>query len=104
MEKNNLLSYRVSALRAVDHLLDLMEIAKEEIPKVTAPILTITAGKDTRVPLYNAEKIRSLVKSEIKEDYFSIKSHHTILYGPEKQQVIDKSLKFMKAIIEGKIE
>ncbi len=101
MEENSLINYRVSALKAVEHLLDTMEIAKEEIKKVTAPILTITAGKDARVPIYNAEKIHKLVSSEIKEDYFSANSPHTLLYGSEKMQIIDKSLQFMKAIVKG---
>lgn len=89
MEKNSLLNYRVSALKAVEHLLDLMEIAREEIKKVDAPIFTITAGKDERVPLYNAEKIHSLVKSPIKKDYLAENSEHTILFGPEKEQIFD---------------
>ncbi len=101
MEENSLINYRVSALKAVEHLLDTMEIAKEEIKKVTAPLLTITAGKDERVPVYNAEKIRELVSSEIKEDYFSANSPHTILYGSEKMQIIDKSLHFIKKIVKG---
>ena len=99
MEKHNLLNYRVSSLKAVDHLLDLMEIAREEIHKVTAPIFTITAGKDERVPLYNAEKIRSQVNSSIKEDYFASNSHHTILYGPEKKEVMDKIKQFIESIL-----
>ncbi|MHA1124276.1 MAG: alpha/beta hydrolase [Candidatus Heimdallarchaeota archaeon] len=99
MEENGLLNYRVSALKAVEHLLDLMEIAKEEIPKVTVPIFTITAGHDKRVPLYNAEKIRSLVSSEIKEDYFSPESHHMILFGPEKHDVTNRIYDFIISIL-----
>ena len=74
-------------MKAVEHLLDLMEIAREEIKKVDAPLFTITAGKDERVPLYNAEKIHALVKSSIKEDYLAENSEHTILYGTEKEQI-----------------
>ena len=44
-----MLNYRVSALKAVEHMLDLMEAAREEIQNVTAPIFTITAGLDDRV-------------------------------------------------------
>lgn len=99
MDKHKMLNYRVSSLKAVDNLLDLMEIAREEIHKVTAPILTITAGKDDRVPLYNAEKIRDQVNSKIKEDYFAPDSHHTILYGPEKQNVIKEIQRFIKSMI-----
>ena len=99
MEENGLLNYRVSALKAVEHLLDLMEIAKEEIPKVTAPLFTLTAGHDKRVPLYNAEQIRSLVSSELKEDYFAPDSHHMILFGPEKHKVTTKIYEFIKSII-----
>lgn len=98
MEENGLLNYRVSALKAVEHLLDLMEIAKEEIPKVTVPIFTITAGHDKRVPLYNAERIRKLVASEIKEDYFAPNSHHMILFGPEKEDVTNRIFEFIKTI------
>jgi carboxylesterase len=98
MENNNLINYRVSALRAVDHLLDLMEIAREEIPKVTAPIFAITAGKDDRVPLYNAKKILQLVQSKIKQDYFAEKSIHTILFGEEKELIMEKVLAFIQTI------
>lgn len=99
MEKHKLLNYRVSSLKAVDNLLDLMEVARDEIHKVTSPILTITAGKDERVPLYNAEKIREQVNSKVKEDFFAPISHHTILYGPEKQQVMKEIQRFIKSNI-----
>ena len=102
MEKNNLLNYRVSALKAVEHLLDLMEVAREEIKNVTAPILTITAGKDDRVPLYNAEKIHELVKSEIKDDEFFTNSPHTILFGPEREQVINRITHFLELVLQKK--
>ena len=99
MDKHKMLNYRVSSLKAVDNLLELMEIARDEIHKVTAPILTITAGKDKRVPLYNAEKIRSQVNSKIKEDFFAPESHHTVLFGPEKQQVMREIQRFIKTVI-----
>jgi carboxylesterase len=102
MEKNSMLNYRVSALKAVEHMLDLMEVAREEIQNVTAPILTVTAGLDDRVPLYNAEKIHELVKSEIKEDYFAANSIHTILFGSEKQQVTDRIIQFIESILSTK--
>lgn len=98
MDQNNLINYRVSSLKAVEHLLDLMEIAREEITKVTTPIFTITAGKDERVPLYNAEKIRSMVKSEIKKDYFAENSPHTILFGPEKDEISFMILDFIRSL------
>jgi carboxylesterase len=98
MDKNNLINYRVSSLRAVDHLLDLMEIAKEEITGVTAPIFTVTAGRDTRVPLHNAEKIHELVQSKIKKNYFAENSIHTILYGEEKDLIMKKTLDFIQNI------
>jgi len=100
MEKNSLLNYRVSALKAVEHLLDLMEIAREELVKVSAPIFTITAGKDERVPIYNAQKIHQLVSSKIKEDYFSADSHHTILYGPEKHEISNKISHFISSLFK----
>ncbi len=99
MEKHKMLNYRISSLKAVENLLELMEIAREEIHKVTAPILTITAGKDARVPLYNAEKIRNQVNSKIKEDFFAPDSHHTILFGPEKQNVIKEIQRYIKSTI-----
>ncbi len=102
MEKNNLINYRVSSLKGVEHLLDLMEVAREEITKVTAPIFTITAGLDERVPLYNAEKIREMVQSTIKEDYFAPNSPHTILFGPEKDIVSEKIILFIEKIVESK--
>ncbi|MHA1211988.1 MAG: alpha/beta hydrolase [Candidatus Heimdallarchaeota archaeon] len=98
MEKNDLLNYRVSSLKAVQNLLDLMEIARVEITKVEAPIFTITSGHDERVPLYNAEKIRASVKSKIKEDYFAEDSPHTILFGPEKEDISYRVLKFINSI------
>ncbi len=100
MDKNSMLNYRVSALKAVEHMLDLMEVAREEIQNVTAPILTITAGLDDRVPLYNAQKIHELVKSKIKEDYFAANSIHTILFGSEKEIVIERIIQFINSIIE----
>ncbi|MBK5112087.1 MAG: alpha/beta fold hydrolase [Candidatus Heimdallarchaeota archaeon] len=102
MEKNSMLNYRVSALKAVEHMLDLMEVAREEIQNVTAPIFTVTAGLDDRVPLYNAEKIHELVKSEIKEDYFAANSIHTILFGSEKQQVTERIIQFIESILNTK--
>ena len=98
MDENGLLNYRVSALKAVEHLLDLMEIAKEEIPKVTAPIFTVTAGHDERVPLYNAERIRKLVASKVKEDYFATDSPHMLLFGPEKQVITNRIYNFIDSI------
>jgi len=103
MEKNSMLNYRVSALKAVEHMLDLMEVAREEIQNVTAPILTITAGLDDRVPLYNAEKIHELVKSKIKEDYYVANSIHTILFGSEKEIVIERIIQFINSILENPI-
>jgi len=99
MDKNSMLNYRVSALKAVEHMLDLMEVAREEIQNVTAPILTITAGLDDRVPLYNAEKIHELVKSKIKENYFAANSIHTILFGSEKQLVTNRITQFIETIL-----
>ncbi|NHJ87675.1 MAG: alpha/beta fold hydrolase [Asgard group archaeon] len=99
MDENNLINYRVSALKAVEHLLDLMEIAREEIRNVTAPIFTITAGHDERVPLYNAEKIHQLVKSKIKQDYFAEDSPHTILFGPEKDDITSRIINFIDSIL-----
>ena len=98
-----MLNYRVSALKAVEHMLDLMEVAREEIQNVTAPIFTITAGLDDRVPLYNAQKIHELVKSEIKEDYFAANSIHTILFGSEKEIVIERIIQFINSIIDNPI-
>ncbi|MBN1329464.1 MAG: alpha/beta fold hydrolase [Candidatus Heimdallarchaeota archaeon] len=100
MDKNNLINYRVSSLKGVEHLLDLMEVAREEITKVTSPIFTITAGLDERVPLYNAEKIREMVQSTIKEDFFAPNSPHTILFGPEREIVSEKIVHFIEKIIE----
>ena len=99
MDKHNLINYRVSSLKGVENLLDLMVIAREEITKVKAPIFTITAGNDERVPLYNAKKIRQLVKSEIKEDYFVEDAHHTILYDKQKGKVIKRILEFFDRIL-----
>lgn len=103
MEEHNLTSYRVFSLRAVQNLLDLMEVAREEIKKVTAPILTITAGKDKRVPLDNAKRIRDLIKSKVKRDFFAPNSPHEVLFGPEKQIVAEQILRFINELIEGKI-
>jgi esterase/lipase len=99
MEKYSLINYRISSLKAVEHMLDLMEIAREEIKKITSPIFTITAGKDERVPLYNARKIHELVQSEIKEDYFFENAIHTILHDTKKLAVFDKILAFLKTIL-----
>jgi len=99
MDKYHLVNYRRTSLKAVEHLLDLMVVAKEEMPKVTAPIFTITAGKDKRVPLYNADMIRQLVKSEVKEDYFAKDAHHTILFSDVKEIVFEKIQTFIKSII-----
>ncbi|MHA1188077.1 MAG: alpha/beta hydrolase [Candidatus Heimdallarchaeota archaeon] len=98
MEDNGLMNYRMSALKAVEHLLELMEIAKGEIHKVTAPIFTVTAGHDKRVPLYNAERIREMISSEVKEDYFAPKSHHMVLFGPEKEDITKRIFEFIKTI------
>ncbi|NHJ49093.1 MAG: alpha/beta fold hydrolase [Asgard group archaeon] len=100
MDKNHLINYRISSLKAVEHMLDLMEIAREEIKKVKSPIFTITAGKDERVPLHNAQKIHELVQSEIKEDYFFENAIHTILHDEKKHAVFDKILAFLKSILE----
>jgi carboxylesterase len=102
MKKYDLVKYKVSSLKGVQNLLDLMEIAREEISKVTAPLLTITAGKDTRVPLYNANKINELVQSEIKEDLFYPDAHHTILFTSEKDEVFRKILDFINSVINKK--
>lgn len=100
MEKHNLIKYKVSSLKGVQNLLDLMEIAREEISKVKAPLMTITAGKDKRVPLYNANKINELVQSEIKEDLFFADAHHTILFSSDKDLVFNKILDFINSVID----
>ncbi|NHK32960.1 MAG: alpha/beta fold hydrolase [Asgard group archaeon] len=102
MEKHKLIKYKVSSLKGVQNLLDLMEIAREEITKVKAPILTITAGKDKRVPLYNANKINELVQSEIKKDLFYPDAHHTILFTSDKELVFKEILDFINSVINKK--
>lgn len=96
MDKYGLINYRVSALKGVEHLLDLLEVAREEIKNVTAPLLTITAGKDERVPLDNAERIHRLVKSSVKKDYVAQDSPHTILFGPEQELIMNKTIEFLE--------
>ncbi|MHA1302442.1 MAG: alpha/beta hydrolase [Candidatus Heimdallarchaeaceae archaeon] len=86
--------YTEHSLSAVVEMFDLLEVTKDQIGKIEAPLLTVGAKNDYHVPLSNIKLLKKLVKSKRVEEFIATKSGHTIILDKEKDQVFKKILDF----------
>lgn len=90
------LNYDRYYLKSIKELSKLMNVAKNRLPKVTAPILVIQATKD---PVVNPDVAQSII-SEISSSYKSLiylnLDRHVIIRGKGKELLFNEILSFIK--------
>jgi len=89
-------SYRRYPYYAVDQLFQLVDHVREELQKVTQPLLIIHSRKDHTIPFPNSEMIFNLVSSSDKRKVDLSKSYHIITVDFEKERVWEEILNFIK--------
>lgn len=90
-------SYRRYPYYAVDQLFQLLDRVRNELPKVTQPILIIHSRKDHTIPFSNSEIIFRLVSSTDKRKVDLTESYHIITVDVEKEKVWQEIANFISA-------
>ncbi len=89
-------SYRRYPYSAVDKLFELIEHVRDDLPKVTQPILIIHSRKDHTIPFSNSEIIFRLVGSTDKRKVDLSESYHIITVDVEKEKVREEIFEFIQ--------
>lgn len=95
-------AYRSSSLPGVVELFNLMEVTREELNKVEAPLLIVGASHDFNVPLSNMSLLEQVVKSKKVETFTATKSGHTVLFDADKEKIFQKVLTFLESVMHEK--
>jgi len=90
------LNYDRYYLESIKNLSELMDVTKEQLPKVTAPILVIQATKDPVVNPSVAQTIISEISSSYKSLIYLNLDRHVIIRGKGKELLFNEILSFIK--------
>ncbi len=91
-------SYRASSLPGVVEMFDLMEVTREDLKKIEAPLLIVGAKYDHHVPLSNISLLEQVVKSKRVETFTATKSGHTVLFDEDKDEIFQKVVEFLESL------
>ena len=91
-------SYRASSLPGVVEMFDLMEVTREDLKKIEAPLLIVGAKYDYNVPLSNISLLEQVVKSKRVETFTATKSGHSVLFDKDKEEIFQKVVAFLESL------
>jgi carboxylesterase len=89
-------SYRRYPYYAVDQLFQLVDHVRDQLPKVTQPILIMHSRKDHTISFRNSEMIFNLVSSSDKRKVDLQESYHIITVDFEKERVWEEVMGFIQ--------
>lgn len=95
---NMIEGYPGTSASSVIEFLNLLDFVRPHIPKVTAPTLLFQSYWDYVVPFTNAQTIKNLLGSSIKEVCHLTNTLHLPHLDQERELVFDKSLCFLKTL------
>ena len=91
-------SYHESSLPGVVEMFNLMEVTREDLKKLEAPLLIVGASHDYNVPLSNMDVLERAVKSKRIEKFTATQSGHSVLFDVEKEQIFQKVVDFLESV------
>lgn len=91
-EKPPLLASRI---RPVESILEYLPVLREELPRITAPVLIMTSVRDQLVPARNGRIIYHLVGSREKYLVTFHHSYHVIMKDHDREEVFAKTEAFI---------
>lgn len=94
--------YRVDPLRGVVQLLRLQRFVRERLPLIDQPVLVVQGRLDRTVSPEVGEMIQRGVHSSIKELYWMEHSPHVVLLGPELDEILQLTLRFMERALSAR--
>lgn len=97
-KKHNSPTYTEHALKGVVEMFDLLEVTRDEIKKLEAPLLNVGSKDDYHVPLSNHDMLGNLVKSPRVEKFLAKRSGHAVLLDKEKKVIFQKILDFLDSL------
>jgi len=80
------------------HGIILARYVRENLSKITAPILVVQAKYDNRVDPQGAEKILEAVSSEVKELYYAENSGHVVVLDVDREAVFKVTADFIRKL------
>jgi carboxylesterase len=94
---NNLISYIKYPMKAVHEAIKLSKLTqKKYIPRITIPTLIIQGEKDDRVDPAGYLTLMKLIPAELVQIELLPDSQHIVTIGPDKEQLLNSILKFLK--------
>ncbi|MBI2101127.1 alpha/beta fold hydrolase [Candidatus Woesearchaeota archaeon] len=94
--EEKLYNYDRYSAAAVGQLVDFIEVYREDLPKITEPILIIQLSNDTKICPNSADYIHKSVKSRDKSMVVISSAGHSLLEEPYKKRVYEEVYNFVK--------
>ncbi len=93
-------SYSVFPIRSIPEVVILLQLLREQLPTLRAPVLLMHAAEDQGVSPDNARSIYSQVGSDEKELVWIENSGHVITLEPAREQVYELAADFVQQVGE----
>ena len=93
-------SYSVFPIRSIPEVVKLLQLLREQLPTLRAPVLLMHAVEDRGVSPDNARLIYSQLGSDEKELVWIENSGHVITVEPAREQVYELAADFVKQVRE----
>lgn len=90
-------TYPYVMTKSLYDLKKLMDVVREELPRITAPALVIQGRKDSMVPPSNGDLVYQSLGSASKHILYLDRSDHVVTMDYEKQAVFEKAFKFIQS-------
>lgn len=90
-------TYPYVATKNLYELKKLMEVVRQELPKITCPALVVQGRKDSMVPPPNGDLVYQALGSPIKHLLYLDRSDHVVTMDFEKQVLFEKAFKFIES-------
>lgn len=92
------LAYAQTPVKSMGELISLAEIVRNDLPKITAPILIFSSAEDHVVPPENSREIYESVSSENRTITILENSYHVATLDNDKELIAEKSIKFIQSL------
>ena len=90
-------TYPYVMTKSLYELKKLMDVVREELPRITAPALVVQGRRDSMVPPKNGDWVYQALGSRAKHLLYLDRSDHVVTMDYEKQTVFEKAFKFIQS-------
>lgn len=94
------LAYEKTPTKSIKQIVQLMKVVKEDLSKVTCPVLIFVSKEDHVVPPNNSQLIYEHISSKEKELIELKNSYHVATLDNDQHIIIENTLLFINSIIE----